>query len=52
MEDFTLPNIGASFKKWECCTPILPKFQVHLQSSKNIKYKMLNFLEKGIQLAV
>jgi hypothetical protein len=25
MEDFTLLSIGARFKKWKCCTSILPK---------------------------
>jgi hypothetical protein len=26
MEHLTLPSIGASFKKWRSCTPILPNF--------------------------
>jgi hypothetical protein len=34
MEDFTLPSVGASFKKWECCTPILPKSHAHLHNTK------------------
>jgi hypothetical protein len=34
MEDFTLPSVGESFKKWECCTPILPKCQGHLHNTK------------------
>jgi hypothetical protein len=25
MEDLTLPSVGATFKKWGCCTPTLPK---------------------------
>jgi hypothetical protein len=33
MEDFTLPVVGARFKKWECHTTILPKCQAHLQTS-------------------
>jgi hypothetical protein len=33
MEDFTLPSVGARFKKWEYYTPILPKCQAHLQPS-------------------
>jgi hypothetical protein len=33
MEDFTLPSVGAKFKKWKCCTPILPKCQSYLQTS-------------------
>jgi hypothetical protein len=33
MEDFTLPSVGARFKKWACCTTILPKCQAHPQNS-------------------
>jgi hypothetical protein len=29
MEDLTLPSVGASFKKWGCCTPIFPKALAH-----------------------
>jgi hypothetical protein len=29
MEDLTLPSVGACFKKWGCCTPILPKCHAH-----------------------
>jgi hypothetical protein len=29
MEHLTLPSVGASFKKWRCCTPILPKALAH-----------------------
>jgi hypothetical protein len=25
LEELALPSVGASFKKWGCCTPILPK---------------------------
>jgi hypothetical protein len=25
MEDFTLPSVGGSLKKWVHCAPILPK---------------------------
>jgi hypothetical protein len=35
MEDFTLPSVGARFKKWGCYTPILPKCQAHLQTTKS-----------------
>jgi hypothetical protein len=34
MEDFTLANVGASFKKWGCCTPTLPKRQAHPHNNK------------------
>jgi hypothetical protein len=45
MEHLTLPSVGASFKKWGCCTPILskalahsPNFQIiKIQNSKNSK---------------
>jgi hypothetical protein len=38
MEDLTLPKNGASFKKWVCCTPILPKALAHfLNFPKKIK---------------
>jgi hypothetical protein len=41
MEDLILLRIGARFKKWECCTSILPKCQAHLQtSSQHQKKKM------------
>jgi hypothetical protein len=40
MEDFTLPSAWARFKKWECCKSILPKYEVHLQtSSENTRNK-------------
>jgi hypothetical protein len=42
MEDLTLPSVGASFKKWGCCTPILPKTLAHypnFQNSKKIQKK-------------
>jgi hypothetical protein len=39
MEDFTLPNVGARFKKWECCTSILPKYQAHPQTSSQYQNK-------------
>jgi hypothetical protein len=35
MQDCTFPSIGASFKKWGYCTPILPKCQAHPKTSKN-----------------
>jgi hypothetical protein len=38
MEHLTLPSVGASFKKWGCCTPILPKALAHSPKlSKKIK---------------
>jgi hypothetical protein len=47
MQEFTLPNVGARFKKWGCCKPILSKSQAHPQKYK-IKI-MLKNLEKGRQ---
>jgi hypothetical protein len=44
MEDLTLPSVGASFKIWGCCTPILPKCQEVPYNSK--KQKKNNFFEK------
>jgi hypothetical protein len=44
MEDSTLPSVGASFKKWGCCTHILPKALAHppnFQNKKNKKNKIL-----------
>jgi hypothetical protein len=38
MEDLTLSSVGASFKKWGCCTPILPKGLAHSPNfPKNLK---------------
>jgi hypothetical protein len=38
MEDFTLPSIGARFKKWECCTLVLSKGMAHSSNfSRKIK---------------
>jgi hypothetical protein len=37
MEDFTLPSVGAMFKKWECCTPILPKCHIHPHNTNKKK---------------
>jgi hypothetical protein len=39
MKDFILPSVGASFKKWGCCTPILPKCQElpHNTQKRSIK---------------
>jgi hypothetical protein len=43
MEDWTLPCVGASFKKWGCYTLIFPKYQAHFQTSpKKVKiYKKI-----------
>jgi hypothetical protein len=35
MEDLTLPSVGASFKKWGCCTSILPKGLAHSPNFPN-----------------
>jgi hypothetical protein len=43
----TLPSIRASFKKWGCCTPILPKCQEvpHNSKQKKIKIKKIKKFE-------
>jgi hypothetical protein len=43
LEDLTLPSVGASFRKWRCCTPILLKGLAH---SPNFSKK---FILKGPQ---
>jgi hypothetical protein len=49
MEDFTLQSVGASFKKWESCTPILPKCQAHPHNTKKAKkIQKLQKKEKGL----
>jgi hypothetical protein len=46
MEDFTLPSVGARFKKWEC-TPILPKgLALSPNFPKKIKNKKYFFIKK------
>jgi hypothetical protein len=40
MEDLALPSVRASFKKWGCCTPILPKALAHCPNFQ--KKKVLN----------
>jgi hypothetical protein len=59
MEEFTLPNVGASFKKWDCCTHILPKCEAHPHNTKKKWEKMSKMPKKegyptdcGLQLAV
>jgi hypothetical protein len=32
MKHLTLPSVGASFKKWGSCAPILPNFQKKIQN--------------------
>jgi hypothetical protein len=39
MEDFTLPSVRASFKRWGCCTPILPNPKPILKLPYNTKKK-------------
>jgi hypothetical protein len=41
MEHLTLPSVGASFKKWGCCTPILPKALAHFPNFQNKKSKKI-----------
>jgi hypothetical protein len=38
MEHLTIPSVGASFKKWGCYTPILPKALAH---SPNFQKKLI-----------
>jgi hypothetical protein len=47
MEDFTLPSVGASFKKWGCYAPILPKCQAHLQTTPKKTLKKPKKGKKG-----
>jgi hypothetical protein len=39
MEHFILPNVGASFQKWGCCTPILLKALAHSPNFPKKNYK-------------
>jgi hypothetical protein len=48
MEDLTLPSVGASFKKWGHCTPILPKALAHSLNFPNKKIKIKKEKKKGI----
>jgi hypothetical protein len=41
MEHLTLPSVGASFKKWGCCTPILPKALAHSSNFPKISFKRI-----------
>jgi hypothetical protein len=48
LEDLALPSVGASFKKWGRCTPILPKAQAHFPNfQKFIFYFLFNFKKIG-----
>jgi hypothetical protein len=45
MEHLILPSVGVSFKKWGCCTPILPKALAHFpnfQKKKDQKNKTIS----------
>jgi hypothetical protein len=47
MEDLTLLSVGASFKKWVCCTSILPKALAHFLNFQKIKKsKICNSLHR------
>jgi hypothetical protein len=37
MEDFTLPSVGGSLKKWVHCAPILPKALAHFLNIQKLK---------------
>jgi hypothetical protein len=47
MEDLTLSSVGASFKKWMCCTPILPKALAHFLNFHKKKFKKIEIVCKG-----
>jgi hypothetical protein len=48
MEDLTLPSVGASFKKWGCCTLILPKALAHFPNFQNSKFKIQKIQKNGV----
>jgi hypothetical protein len=44
LEELPLPSVGASFKKWGSCTPILPKALAHFPNfQKLIFFKIKKF---------
>jgi hypothetical protein len=47
MEHLTLPSVGASFKKWECFTPILAKALAHSPNFQKKKKKKESSLGKA-----
>jgi hypothetical protein len=46
MEHLTLPSVGASFKKWRCCTPILPKALAHSPNFPKENFKKIKKFKK------
>jgi hypothetical protein len=46
MDDFTLPSVGASFKKWKFCTPILPKGMAQSSNFSKKKFKKIQNIQK------
>jgi hypothetical protein len=49
MEHLTVPSVGAKFKKWGCCTPILPKALAHSPNFPKKLKRIKNFKNKGIE---
>jgi hypothetical protein len=50
--ELALRSVGASFKKWGCCTPILPKALGHFPNFQNMFFlPALHFLRKWSTLA-
>jgi hypothetical protein len=48
LEELALPSVGASFKKWGCYSPILPKALAHFPNfQKFIFKKYKNFKKIG-----
>jgi hypothetical protein len=50
MDDFTLPSVGASFKKWKFCTPILPKGMAQSSNFSKKKFKKIQNIQKKASL--
>jgi hypothetical protein len=50
MEHLTLPSVGASFKKWRCCTSIFPKVLAHSPIFQKKKKKKNSLTYPGVDL--
>jgi hypothetical protein len=46
MKLLILPNVGASFKKWGCCIPILFKALAHFSKLPKINFKKIKKIQK------
>jgi hypothetical protein len=47
MEDFTLPSVGASFKKCEYCAPILSKGLAHSSNFPKKTFKKYKNIKRA-----